>query len=125
MKASDLQKQNPELHKEVMQAHELSISTIAKHVSQTLERSEVGSVAVHATFLKGLKDNGDMIYMELQTCFIKISEFGTAVILDEVIFYDNEEQYNAARAKMQKESVSKHGNEDFPTWKNYNGKNLI
>lgn len=114
----------PELFKKIREGHKLIIPEIQPHVNETLSGTSDGSVAVHATFLRITNDESNEIYfLEIQTKFMK---FGDDVIynLHIVGLYDNFDEYETARKKMIHASVNKNGNEMFPTWQHFGGKNV-
>jgi hypothetical protein len=118
--AKQLAIENPELFATVKDAYELTLPLIIDHVISTIENEQPGAVAVHGTFVRIQKeDNGEILYTELQILFKLLP--GNQVIpgLGFILFYDTLEQYEAERQKMIKDSVTKHGNETFPTFQNF------
>ena len=121
----ELSRENPELFKKILTAYDLVLPEIAEHVERTLEKMEIGSIAIHGSFLKIINEDTKQIYfIELDMVFQKMPIHKLKAGLAYIIFYDTFHEYETARQKLAKESVLKHGNETFPTFQHFNGKNI-
>ena len=93
---------------------------LSSRVALTLADQPLGTVAVHATFLRMQEEETkDILFIEMQMQFVIF--LGIAAKLSGIIIYDSFEAYETARLKVINEN--KYGS-GFPAVQNFDGKNL-